>query len=454
MTSNFDDDDMPLDPDEQLVPQQSDEALAIEFAQTYRPELRYVAAWNRWYIWDGHLWKHDETLAAFDLARKLVRRVVNQMPNGKEAKLLASSRTVNAVQSLAKADRRLAATIDQWDRNSMLLNTPAGVVDLATGKLSEHRREEYITKSTAVAPKGACPMWLTFLARVTGDDPELMQYLRRMAGYLLTGSTSEHALFFLYGLGANGKSVMLSTIAGIMSDYHRTAPITTFTEAKSEQHPTDLAMLVGARAVTAIETEEGRRWAESKIKSLTGGDRVAARFMRQDFFEFTPTFKLVIAGNHKPGLRSVDEAIRRRFNLIPFTVIIPPNERDPMLVEKLKVEWPGILNWMLEGCLEWQRVGLRPPQAVIEATDDYLEAEDAIGLWIDEDCTVEKNAAAPAGALFMAWQEWAKENGEFAGSQKRFSQKLIDRGFEPAKINSQRSFIGLKLKSQERLARM
>jgi putative DNA primase/helicase len=169
----------------------------------------------------------------------------------------------------------------------------------------------------------------------------------------LTAATRDHALFFGYGTGANGKSVLLSTVAGILGDCHKTAPIETFIASNVDRHPTDLAMLRGARLVTATETEEGRQWAESRIKSLTGGDRVSARFMRQDFFEYTPQFKLFIAGNHRPGLRSVDEAIRRRFHLIPFAVTIPAEERDGELTEKLKAEWPGILAWIVAGCLNW-----------------------------------------------------------------------------------------------------
>src|SRR5205807_1758534 len=177
-----------------------------------------------------------------------------------------------------------------------------------------------------------------FLDRVTGGNSELIAYLARVAGYSLTGSTQEHAMFFLYGVGANGKTTFINAITACLGDYHRTAPIETFTMSPVDRHPTDLAGLRGARLVTAVETEEGRRWAESRIKFLTGGDKVPARFMRQDFFEYVPQFKLMVAGNHKPSLRSVDEAMRRRVNMIPFAVIIPPAERDPELPEKLKRE--------------------------------------------------------------------------------------------------------------------
>ena len=268
----------------------------------------------------------------------------------------------------------------------MLLNTPGGVVDLKTGVTRSHRAEDYFTRITAVAPGGECPTWKQFLIRICGGDAELEAFLQRLAGYALTGLTVEHALFFSHGLGGNGKSVFSNTIAGALGDYHKTAPIETFTASSADRHPTDLAGLRGARLVTAIETEEGRRWAESRIKSLTGGDKIAARYMRQDFFEFTPQFKLLISGNHKPGLRSVDKAIRRRFHLIPFTVTIPPEERDGQLPDKLKGEWPGILAWMIDGCLEWQQKGLSAPAAVTGATADYLDAEDAMSAWLDECC--------------------------------------------------------------------
>jgi putative DNA primase/helicase len=272
----------------------------------------------------------------------------------KTAIKIASAKTISAVESLARSDRRLAATVDQWDADPWLLNTPDGVVDLKTGILRPHRIEDYMTKITAIGPGGNCPLFLAFLDRIMSGDHEVISYIQRVFGYGLTGEIIEHALFFWYGTGANGKSVLLSTVSGLLGDYHTAAPIETFTVSNSDRHPTDLAGLRGARLVSASETEEGRRWAEAKIKQLTGGDRIAARFMRQDFFTYQPAFKLIIAGNHKPSLRSVDEAIRRRFHLVPFAVTIPEHERDLELTKKLKAEWPGILAWIIQGCVEWQ----------------------------------------------------------------------------------------------------
>jgi putative DNA primase/helicase len=324
----------------------SEEALAWRFAERHGDAWRFVAVWNKWLSYDGMHWRIDETLEVFHLVRQICREAASECRGKGLAKSIASAGTVAAVERLARSDRRLAATAEQWDQDLWALNTPAGVVDLRTGADRPHRAADYMTRLAGTGPDPGCPTaaWLKFLDRVCGQNAELIAFLQRVAGYSLTGSTAEHALFFLFGTGANGKSTFVNALTSAWGDYHKTSPIETFTASNSDRHPTDLAGLRGARLVTSVETEEGRRWAESKIKSLTGGDRIAARFMRQDFFEFTPTFKLVVAGNHKPGLRSVDEAIRRRFHLVPFTVTIPVDERDEKLGETLKAELPGIFR--------------------------------------------------------------------------------------------------------------
>jgi putative DNA primase/helicase len=427
----------------------TDEALALRFAEMYADRLRYVALWSRWLIWDGKRWLFDDTLAAFDLARKICREAAAACNKQRVSSVLASAKTVAAVERLAKADRRLAASVDQWDSDPWLLNTPGGVIDLRSGERRPHRPSDHFTHLTAVDPGGECPNWHQFLDRVTAGDKDLQAFLQRMAGYGLTGITREHALFFLYGTGANGKSVYVNTISGSMGSYHRSAPIETFTVSNVERHPTDLAGLRGARQVTAVETEEGRRWAEAKIKTLTGGDRISARFMRQDFFDYTPQFKLLIAGNHKPGLRSVDEAIRRRFHLIPFTVTIPPDERDERLAERLKTEWPGILQWMIEGCIAWQKHRLAPPEAVTKATAAYLEDEDAISAWIDECSTRDPDAFEKSSDLFASWRGWADKAGEHVGTMRRFAQMLEVRGFNSLRKHAGRGFVGLSINHRD-----
>ncbi|WP_180684174.1 phage/plasmid primase, P4 family [Tepidicella baoligensis] len=409
----------------------TEDALALAFTRRYHRDWRYVAAWGRWLVWDGRRWRNEETLAATDLIRGVCRHAALQADNPKLAAKLATSGTVGGVERLARADRRHAATTAEWDADPWLLNTPGGVVDLRTGRMRAHDRADRMTKITTATPGGDCPTWRRFLAEVTGGDADLQAYLQRVSGYCLTGSTQEHALFFLYGTGANGKSVFVNTLATILGDYAASAPMDTFMETRSDRHPTDMAGLRGARFVSSIETEQGRRWAESKVKSLTGGDKISARFMRQDFFEFWPQFKLFVAGNHKPAIRNIDEAMKRRLHLIPFTITVPPERRDKHLQQKLLAERDGILAWALEGCLAWQRLGrLDPPPQVVAATEEYFEAEDALGRWLEERCVREANAKSLTAELFTDWKQWAEAAGEFVGSQRRFSDLLITRGVE------------------------
>jgi putative DNA primase/helicase len=319
-------------------------------------------------------------------------------------------------------------------------------LELKTGLSREYRRADYITKlgGCHIDRQMPIPLWSKFLDRVTAQDEELQQYLQRVCGYCLTGVTTEHAMFFLYGTGANGKGVFLNTLRAIWGDYAAVAPMETFIESHNERHPTELAFLRGVRLVIAQETERNQRWAESKIKALTGGDPITARFMRQDFFTFQPQFKLLIAGNHKPSLRGVDEAIRRRLNLIPFTVTIPEGERDPDLFEKLAAERPGILAWATAGCLEWQKVGLKPPDVVRTATDDYLAEEDTIGRWIEECCLVDKQRRTTSSRLYASWKVWTENSGERTGSKKAFGQSLSARGFQAVGSGGgSRGFVGI-----------
>jgi putative DNA primase/helicase len=432
--------------DEQRPPHFSDEALALRFAERHADVLRYVAAWGKWLTWNGQHWCFDDTLHVFDRVRQICREAASEANEPRIQMAIASAKTVAAVERLARTDRRLAARTDQWDADPWLLNTPGGIVDLRIEAVRPTCPEDYCTKTTAVAPYSGCQLWKTFLRRITGGSEELIDYLQRILGYSLTGITQEHALFFAYGTGANGKGVLMNTVAGILAEYHKTAPIETFIASNSDRHPTDLARLRGARLVTASETEEGRAWAEAKIKALTGGDSIAARFMRQDFFEFTPSFKLLIAGNHMPSLRSVDEAIRRRLHLIPFSVTIPSGERDPLLSEKLRGEWPGILAWMIEGCRKWQSMGLQVPEVVRSATKSYFDTEDAVGIWIDDCCDRDPQAKETSAALWASWSVWAKKEGEAEGTRKSLSQKLQGKGCHPDRTNRRRIFWGLRIR--------
>lgn len=429
------------------VPAFSEDWLALAFTKRHAHDLRYCAVWNKWLKWDGARWRPDATKEIFDLIRKICREVAIECNEPKLSKQIVGSKVAAGVRTFIESDRQHATIPEQWDLDPWLLNTPTGTIDLRTGAQHAHSQTDYITRITGIGAGGDCPLWHRFLDRVTDGDKELQAFLQRVLGYVLSGLTTEHALFFLYGKGGNGKSVFIATISGILAEYHRVAPIETFTASQAERHPTDLAGLRGARLVTAVETEEGRRWAESKIKALTGGDKISARFMRQDFFDYAPAFKLMIAGNHKPGLRSVDEAIKRRFNLIPFTVTIPPEERDKDLTDKLKAEWPGILQWMIDGCHEWQRSGLAAPAAVLEATKDYLDSEDAVRTWIEECCRPNAEGFELRTRLYGSWKGWAAQTGEDSRTAKWLYSRLENQpGVFPRKAHGDRGFVGLSIR--------
>jgi putative DNA primase/helicase len=433
----------------------SEDFLALEFTARHLRDLRFVPAWGKWMRWDGARWKEDTTLAAFDLARKIVReRAVElaEITSGKDAIALASAKTVAAVERLARSDQTLARSVDAWDTDLWLLNTRDGIVDLRCAALLPHDQNCYMTKLTASGAAGDCPRWLAFLGRVTAGDKELTAYLQRVAGYCLTGSTRDHAMFFLHGTGGNGKGVFLNTLPSVLADYAVVAAMETFVETRSDRHPTDLAMLRGARLVIAQETEKGRHWAEAKISALTGGDPIRARFMRQDYFEYLPQFKLLIAENHKPSLKTVNEAIRRRIHMIPFIVTITKDEKDPDLIEKLKSEHPGILQWAIDGCREWQRIGLAPPSVVVDATAQYLADEDAFTNWVAECCVTGQTQWGVGQLLWDSWKSWAEISNEKPGSRKAFAQTMIEHGY-PASMNQRvRGYDGIDLKPKTNYA--
>ncbi len=429
----------------------SHEQLALDFAARYAGDLLFVSKFNRWRRWSGLVWAEDSTLTAYDSARTVCRVTALSAPR-KIQQGLASAPTVNAVVTLARTDPRIVRAHDIFDRDPWLLNTPGGVVDLRTGKLRENRRDDLITKITAVAPSESadCPLWRAFLERIMRrDDPrdteKLISYLRRLAGYCLTGITTESLIAFAHGDGSNGKTTYVEAIAGVMgAGYARAVPAETFLASKSDRHPTEIANLMGARLVTASEIGPGRSWNESRLKELTGGDRCSGRFMRGDFFEFTPVLKLIIYANEKPKLRRVNEAMRRRLHLIPFTIKIPIEERDKDLKLKLQAEWPAILRWAIEGCLEWQRDGLNPPPEVCAATEQYFEENDVVGRWREE-CTEDAPVFTSSKDLYASFKPWCEAESEFVIPQKSLGEALEAAGYKPYR-SGQRGFIGLRIK--------
>lgn len=442
----------------------SDQWLADVIALRTRGTLRYVPQTGKYLCWDGARWVPDAELLAEDLIKRELRVIaIEASKHGATAKelkaseatsmMLLSAGKVTAVAQLLRSERSIAVSQSSLDHNRWQLNTPSGIVDLKTGLIGPADPDALCTKATSVGPSFTteCPRWLEFLRETTQGDDALIAYLQRLSGYALTGSTEEQQLTFVHGSGGNGKGVFLNVLGEILNDYHHRAAMDVFTASHSDKHSTGVAALVGMRLVTASETSAGKRWDEALVKSLTGGDPISARFMRQDNFTFLPQFKLLFIGNHKPEIRDVDEAMRRRIQMVPF--VVKPTTVDTRLGEKLRDEFPAILAWMIRGCLAWQLEGLNPPTTVQVATKSYFADEDATGRWIEDCCTLTNEGATETQVLFESWREWANQNNEYVGSVKRFSSSLVSKnlgrwlhpttrrkGFEGIRVNNRHDF--------------
>jgi putative DNA primase/helicase len=410
----------------------TEDGLAMLFAAQYGDCLRYCRDTRAWFEWDGALWRHERTDLAFHWARQVCREAARAME--KPSAAIGKAATAGAVERFARADRAFAVTASQWDRDPWLLGTPAGTVDLRTGRLREAMPTDYITKATSVppAPTADCPLWLKFIDEVTQGDARLGRFLQQFFGYGLTGIINEHALIFVYGTGNNGKSVLQETIVSILGDYAVTAAMETFLSSRNDRHTTELAMLRGARLVAAAETEQGRNWNETKIKLMTGGDMITARRLYQDFSTFKPQFKISCIGNHKPKLRDVGPAMRRRFNIVPFA--FKPANADRRLLDKLRGEHPGILRWLIDGCLDWQRNGLIRPRVVVKATDDSFAEQDIVSRWLEEHCDTSKRfASETVDNLFADFCRYVELANERRHTRSEFTEQLERLGYQRRK---------------------
>jgi P4 family phage/plasmid primase-like protien len=438
----------------------TDVGNAGRLVEAHGPDLRHVRPWASWLAWDGARWKRDDTGVVVEQAKKVARSILTEAameddPDRRKAlagwaRQSENAARIHAMINLAGSDPAVATRPDELDLDAWLLTVANGTIDLCSGTLLRHQRDHRITKLAGVTwdPAATCPTWDAFLARVL-PDPAVRAFVRRAVGYSLTGSVREQCLFFLYGLGANGKSTLITTLLTLLGDYGRQADPKLLMEQKHETHPTNVADLQGARFVAAIEAGSGGRLDETLVKQLTGGDRVKARFMRQDFFEFNPTHKLFLAANHKPVIRGNDHAIWRRVHLIPFSVKIAEREKDDRLGGKLEAELPGILRWAVEGCLEWQSGGLQVPGGVAEATDAYRVEEDLLGDFLEQCCLEEPGAEVPATELYRAYQRWTEAGGERTWSQTAFGRALSERGIDWKKVSGGRKArIGLRLLTQ------
>ncbi len=411
---------------------------AERFVNLFGDQVRYVPAWG-WLVWDTKRWKRDDTEEVRRLAMEVLKdlyREAAETDDQKRRQALAdwakrSESRQRLEAMIALAEPLCAAHPEDFDIDPWLLNVLNGTVDLRTGELREHRKEDLITKLAPVKfdPGSKAPTWLRFLDRIFARRENLICFVQKTLGYALTSDTREQCLFIMWGSGANGKSTLVNTVSAVLGEYALAMPTETLLAKRQDYIPNDIARLKGGRFVSAVESAEGRKLNEPLIKSFTGGDRIAARFLHREFFEFAPTFKIFIATNHKPVIRGTDHAVWRRIRLIPFTVTIPEAEQDKELPRRLLAEASGILNWLVEGCLAWQRDCLGMPDEVKTATENYRSEMDTLAAFLADCCILDEDARVNASDLYHAFKSWSLENGEDAISQRAFGMALTERGF-------------------------
>ncbi len=434
----------------------TDYGNAERLIDRYGEDLRYCELWGKWLVWDGFRWQIDVTGRIMARAKATIRTLYAEaaaLEDDDRRKALAGharkSESRGALQAMITlAEDEVPIKSEELDADPWLLNVQNGTLDLQSGELQDHRRQDRLTKLAPIIfdLEAECPTWLAFLERIL-PSPELRTFLQRLVGYSLTGRTTERLVVILYGSGANGKSTFLSIIRALLGDYGCSTPAETLLAKRENAIPNDVARLKGARFVTAVETEEGKRLAESFIKQAAGGaDLLSARFMRGEWFDFRPEFKLWLATNHKPEVRGTDRAIWDRIRLIPFDVRIAEAERDQGLMDRLLTELPGILNWAMDGALDWQKNGLQTPSEVTDATSGYRDEMDVLAGFIEDRCRIDPAVKVARGVIYYAYVTWCKENGEKVVTQREFASYMRERGFTDTRSNSTRFWMGLEVK--------
>jgi putative DNA primase/helicase len=440
----------------------TDRANSRRFLAAYGDRVRFVHPWGKWLVWDGSRWELDDSGAVMRLAMAIADQVWMDAKQhltrdvADFAVATSGHSRLSAMLKLAAADSAVSPT--ELDAHPWLLNCANGTVDLRTGELRPYRREDLLTRlcPTKFDPDAPSYDWDRFLEGVFVAQ-ELIDFCQRLSGYCLTGDVSEQILAILWGSGSNGKSVFVGSIQGAVGpDYCTAAPPGLLMEKKGDSHPTELAGLFGRRIVIASETSQGARLAESTVKQLTGGDRITARRMREDFWEFDPTHKILMATNHRPRVRGTDHAIWRRLVLVPFTRTFwnpdkgesGPEElrQDKTIPEKLRANAEGILAWMVRGCLEWQRGGLRIPESVRDATAEYRSASDTVGRFLGDCCLVNESVRVKFSDLYGALESWCQECGDTLPTRRFVGEWLTEHGFKN-RHSGGRWYLGLALKA-------
>jgi putative DNA primase/helicase len=439
----------------------TDAGNAELFADRYGHRVRYDHRQGRWLIWDTRhrQWAEDaeEKVRIFAIQAARIRyRAALYVEDDDERRRQANwairsehCNRLNAALEIAKSLPPVSDTGNGWDSDPWLFGVANGVVDLQTGKLRAERPEDRITKHSSIQfdVNAECPQFQKFLADIFNGDPETIRFIQKATGYSMTGEVKEQCLFCCYGSGANGKSTLFGVFHHILGlgEYAANLPFSAL--ELQTRNSNDLAMLVGARFVTAAETREGARLNEQRIKSLTGGDPITAKWLYHDPFTFQPTHKHWLAFNHKPIIADETEGVWRRIRFIPFTRQFNQGEQDKNLLDKLKAEAPGILAWAVRGCLLWQQEGLEMPPAVFEATSAYREESDHLGQFIDECCICDVSASVPSAELWRSYLRWVEENEEVALSRQVFTERMENRALRRSRSGHEgtRTWEGIRL---------
>ncbi|MGO9121687.1 MAG: phage/plasmid primase, P4 family [Desulfomonilaceae bacterium] len=433
---------------------------AERFVHKHGQDLRFCPGLGGWIIFDGSRWCQDKTGEIYRRAGETVRAIrtdaLNEVDGAKQNKLIRHAKSserrgsIEAMIALARSINGMPVMPDEFDQDPFLLNVLNGTIDLRTGELREHNPADQITKLAPVEfdAKAQCPRWDSFLRRIFADSDELIRFVQRAFGYALTGDASEQCWFFLYGTGANGKTTLLNAIHSVLGDYASQAHADTFLAKRNSGPGNDLARLKGVRFVAVSEPDGSRGLAESILKSFTGQDTIVCRRLYQEFFEYRPEGKIFLCANHKPTVAGTDYGFWRRLRLIPFEVQIPESEQDPRLAEILKEEVSGILNWLLEGCLGWQREGLCPPVEVRDATAEYREESDPLTDFISDECAVEEGRRVAIQALYDRYTRYCRMHGQPPLSRNLFGRAMNGRGFERSRSGAGRItyYLGLELR--------
>jgi len=420
----------------------TDTTNAYRLLTEYGKDIRYNFLWKKWIVWNGCQWEMDDGYLIHDRGLKMIRGIYAELLKTadmrdrieieKHGMQSESARRRKALIEVASWIPELNIKTDDLDRDPWLFNVKNGTIDLRTGEMREHRQEDLITRIANVEYdlNVDCPVWKKFVMEIMNYNAELIHFIQNAAGWAITGDTSEQTMFILFGTGANGKSTFLNTIMNLLGDYAIATPTETFMKKSGDQITNDIARLRGTRFVTTTEAEYGKRLSEPLIKQITGNDRMTARFLYGEFFNFVPTFKIWMATNHKPVIKGTDHGIWRRIKLIPFLTRIEEENQDKHLEQKLMKEGPGILNWLVEGARRWRNEGLKTPSIIVSATDEYRAEMDVIGNFLKERCTQGEEGCIKARELFKCYQEWCDDHNEHAVSERFFGLRLKELGLE------------------------